>query len=333
VVTIKDVSKRAGVSKSTVSRVTANNGYVSERKREIIERAITELGYRPNTMARGLRSNRTNIIGNVVVDVASPFYAQMVGGSQAACRQAQKSMLISSGYADQNDESNAIMELIDRACDGLVLYLENPVREDVADIIRNSGIPIVMIGGDERKLGRAVIKIDNYSGAKTAMQFLVDKGHRHIIHLSGPLAYRDTRARLLGIKATLADANIDEKKVLIRHGEYFEKFGYLETLSLLDSGHKFTAVFAGDDDIAAGVILALKERGLHLPKDVSVIGFDDNFHARHLSPALTTVRQPTREVGRLAIELLAQILDGKDLEETEITVPTELIVRESVTTV
>jgi len=330
VATIKDVSKHAGVSKSTVSRVIMGQGYVSEQKKVLVEAAITKLGYRPNTMARALRSNRSNIIGNVVVDVASPFYAQMVGGSQAACRAANKSMIICSGFADQYDESNAIMELIDRACDGLVLYVENPVREDVAGIIRSIDLPVIMIGGDQDGIGRAVIKIDNFGGAKAAIQYLLDNGHRDIVHLSGPLAFRDTRARLSGIDAAIAEAGLPKGTVHVVHGEFLEQFGYEETLTLLDSGRKFTAIFAGDDDIAAGVILALKERGVRIPEDISVMGFDDNFHARHLTPGLTTIRQPTMAIGQMAVEMLVSILKGETLPETEITIPIELVVRDSV---
>ena len=112
--TITDVSRKAGVSRSTVSRLIAGNGYVSESARQAVEAAIAELGYRPNTMARGLRSNRSNLIGGVVVNVASPFYAQMVGGIQETCRSASKSFLVASGYADKDQEARAIIELIDR---------------------------------------------------------------------------------------------------------------------------------------------------------------------------------------------------------------------------
>src|SRR6186713_1081778 len=115
--TITDVSRKAGVSRSTVSRLIAGNGYVSDEARKAVEAAIAELGYRPNTMARGLRSNRSNILGAVVVNIASPFYAQMLGGIQDAARAAGKSVLVASGYAEPEEEARAIVELLDRACD------------------------------------------------------------------------------------------------------------------------------------------------------------------------------------------------------------------------
>lgn len=329
-VTINDVSRRAGVSRSTVSRVIADNGYVSEAKRKLIEAAIAELGYRPNTMARGLRSNRSNMIGGVVVDVASPFYAQMVGGMQKAARAAGKSVLIASGYADQAEESRAIIELIDRSCDGLLLYLENPIREDVADIIRTSRTPVVTIGGDEYPVARAAVRIDNFTGALEAMRLLLAEGHRHIAYLSGGLMYRDTRDRLRGIRAALQEKGLTIDDIYVEHGDFEERFGVAGTERLLASGFPVTAIFAGDDDVAAGALLALKSAGKRVPEDISLMGFDDNFHARHLTPSLTTVRQPVDEAGRVAAQLLIKILAGQVPEQAEITIEAPLIRRDSV---
>jgi LacI family transcriptional regulator len=328
--TITDVSKKAGVSRSTVSRVVADNGYVSQDKRETILAAIAELGYRPNTMARGLRSNRSDIIGGVVVNVSSPFYAQMVGGTQMACRAAGKSLLVTSGHAEIEAESRAIIELLDRACDGLILYLENPIQPDVLDILRKSGVPVVTIGGDDCAVARASIAIDNFSGAREAMRYLLDLGHRRIAHLSGGLMYRDSRERLRGIEAALGEYGLGLGDIHIEYGAFEERFGFAATETLLESGEPITAIFAGDDDIAAGALLALKRHGRRVPEDVSLIGFDDNFHARHLTPALTTVRQPVGEAGQLAANLLLQLLAGEAPERTEITVPTQLVMRESV---
>jgi LacI family transcriptional regulator len=329
-VTINDVSRRAGVSRATVSRVIADSGYVSDEKRRLIEAAIAELGYRPNTMARGLRSNRSNIIGAVVVDVSSPFYAKMVGGIQRGAKLGGRSVLSASGHADAADEAHAILELLDRACDGLILYLENPLRADVVELIRKSGIPVVSIGGDECPAATAKIHIDNFSGARDAMRLVLGNGHRAITYLSGGLMYRDTHDRLRGMAAALGEVGLGLDDIHIVHGEFDESFGFDGTIALLDSGRRVTALFAGDDDVAAGALLALKQAGRQVPDDISLIGFDDNFHARHLTPTLTTVRQPVDAVGRMAAEMLSQMIEGDRSGTAEITVPTELIVRQSV---
>lgn len=328
--TITDVSKKAGVSRSTVSRLIAGNGYVSDEARKAVEAAIQELGYRPNTMARGLRSNRSDIIGGVVVNVSSPFYAQMIGGMQETARGAGKSIIVASGYADRDEEAHAIVELLDRACDGLILYLENALREDVLEIVARSRTPVVTVGGNECPPARARVTIDNAAGAQAGMRLLLDQGHRQIVYLSGGTIYRDTHERLSGIDAALAEIGLCRDDIHVEHGSFSETFGQEATARLLIERPDITAIFAGDDDVAAGALLALKAAGKRVPEDVSLLGFDDNFHARHLTPGLTTVRQPVDEAGRVATRLLLSILDGEPVAEPVITIPTELIRRHSV---
>ena len=318
------------MSRATVSRVIAGSGYVSDEKRKLIEVAIADLGYRPHALARGLRSNRSDIFGAVVVDVSSPFYAQMLGGIQRGAKAAGKSVLSVSGHAVAEDEAHAIVELLDRACDGLILYLENQLRPDVVALIAKSHIPVVTIGGNEFPAATVRIHIDNAGGARDAMAHVLAQGHRAITYLSGGLKYRDTHDRLRGMAAALKEQNLTLDDIHIEHGDFIETFGYEATQRLLASGRRVTAIFAGDDDVAAGALLALKHAGKRVPEDISLVGYDDNFHARHLTPGLTTVRQPVDEVGRLAAELLCRLVAGETIAETEITVPTQLVVRQSV---
>ena len=328
--TIDDVSKRAGVSRSTVSRVVADNGYVSEEKRRVIQQAITELGYRPNTLAQALRSNRSNMIGAVVVDVGTPYFANMVYGLQRATRKAGKALMVSSGYADQDEEARAIIELVDRSCDGILLYLERPLRPDVADIIRAARIPVVMIGRQGCEVASGSVQLDNFGGARDAVNFLLDQGHRKIVHLSGQADFGDTVARLDGIAAALEARGMTMDDIRVVNGEFSQEFGYASTMALLEEGHEFTAIFAGDDDMAAGVLLALRHSGKSVPEDVSVIGFDDAFHARHLWPPLTTIRQPVDEIGETAATLLLKLLGEPAQALLQTIIGTTLVVRDSV---
>ena len=328
--TIDDVSKRAGVSRSTVSRVVADNGYVSEEKRRAIQTAIAELGYRPNTLAQALRSNRSNMIGAVVVDVGTPYFANMVYGLQRATRRAGKALMVSSGYADQDEEARAIIELVDRSCDGILLYLERPLRADVAEIIRAARIPVVMIGRMGCEVARGSVTLDNFGGARAAMRFLLEQGHRRIVHLSGQADFGDTVARLTGIEAALAEYGMTMSDIRVVNGIFHQDFGCSATMALLDEGHDFTAIFAGDDDMAAGVLLALRHAGKSIPGDVSVIGFDDTFHARHLWPPLTTVRQPVDEIGETAADMLLQLLGEPGSAALQTIIGTQLVVRDSV---
>lgn len=327
--TIDDVSRKAGVSRSTVSRVIAGNGYVSQEKRQAIEAAIAELGYRPNTMARGLRSNRSNIVGVVVGNVASPFYAQMMGGLQQACRSAGRSVLVQSGYGDADAEARAITELLDRACDGLIVHLENPLDPTVEAMLTRARVPVVTVGGEGWPGARMHISIDNAGGAKAAMLCLLDQGHRQIVHLSGGPRFRDSAARRAGIDQALAERGLPAQTVSIVDGDFTEAFGMAATEALIAERRPFTAIFAGDDDIGAGALSALKKAGLRVPEDVSLIGFDDNFHARHTSPSLTTVRQPIEAAGQMAAETLLAILADQAVTGREQVIPATLILRES----
>ena len=328
--TIDDVSRRAGVSRSTVSRVVADNGYVSEAKRRAIQQAIAELGYRPNTLAQALRSNRSNMIGAVVVDVGTPYFANMVYGLQRATRRAGKALMVSSGYADQDEEARAIIELVDRSCDGILLYLEKPLRPDVTAIIHAARIPVVMIGRMGNEVARGSVQLDNFGGARDAMNFLLRQGHRRIVHLSGQADFGDTVARLAGVEAALVEHGLSMADIRVVNGIFHQDFGYSATMALLDEGHDFTAIFAGDDDMAAGVLLALRHAGKSVPGDVSVIGFDDTFHARHLWPPLTTIRQPVDEIGETAADMLLQLLGEPGSAPLQTIIGTELVVRDSV---
>lgn len=328
--TITDVSKRAGVSRSTVSRVVAGNGYVSETKRKAIEKAIADLGYRPNTLAQALRSNRSNVIGAVVVDVGTPYFANVIYGVQRATRPAGKSLMVSSGYADQDEEARAIIELVDRSCDGIVLYLERPMRPDVVEIVRQARIPVVSIGHDHCPVSRGRVILNNYEGARLAMRHLLEQGHRKIVHLSGQVDFGDTVARIEGMAAALEEFRLGLEDIHIVNGIFHQDFGYGATRDLIAEGRDFTAIFAGDDDMAAGVLLALRDAGLRVPQDVSVMGFDDAFHAKHMWPPLTTVRQPVDALGEEAASLLLKLLAEPGSGPLQSIIDTNLVVRTSV---
>jgi len=179
----------------------ALNAEARARIGETCSKAIAELGYRPNTLAQALRSNRSNVIGTVVVDVGTTYFANVVYGLQNVTRAAGKALMISSGFADQDQEARAVIELVDRSCDGIVVYLERPMREDAVEIVRRAGIPIVSIGRNLCPVSRGTVSLNNFEGARSAMRHLLDQGHRRIVHMSGQADYGDTIARLQGIEA------------------------------------------------------------------------------------------------------------------------------------
>jgi len=328
--TISDVSKRAGVSRSTVSRVVAGNGYVSETKRRAIELAIAELGYRPNTFAQALRSNRSNVIGAVVVDIGTPYFANIIYGVQRAIRPAGKSLMVSSGYADQDMEARAVMEMVDRACDGIVLYLERPMRADVVEIVRKAAIPVVSISHDHCPLSGGRVLLDNFEGARIAMRVLLEQGHRNIVYLSGDPSIGDAIDRLVGVGAALNEYGMTLDDIEVLSGLFHEDFGFAAGRELLSRRRDFTAVFAGADVIAAGLYQAMAEAGLRIPDDISVIGFDDGYHAQFMSPPLTTIRQQVDLLGEHAAHHLLSLLADPSVGPLQSLVTTALVERSSV---
>lgn len=197
-------------------------------------------------------------------------------------------------------------------------------------IITQNRVPVVVIGGSTCSAAKGTVRIDNFAGARDAIRFLLAMGHRKIAYFSGNVAFHDTRERLLGIAAALAEAGMTRGDLYVDYGDYSEVFGQAAAVRLLDTRRDITAIFAGDDDIAAGVLLAVRQRGLQVPRDISIMGFDDNFHARHLTPTLTTIRQPIGLAGEMAADLLLSIIADKTPPTTDILIPTELLRRDSV---
>src|SRR5690606_6821733 len=181
------------------------------------------------------------------------------------------------------------------------------------------------IGRDHCPMSRGRVVLNNYDGARSAMRHLLASGHRKIVHLSGQSDFGDTIARLEGSAAALAEFGMGLDDIDIVNGIFHQDFGYAATRSPIEEGRDFTAIFAGDDDMAAGVLLALREARLSVPDDVSVMGFDDAFHAKHMWPPLTTVRQPIDTLGETAASMLLELLAGSASAPLHTIVDTDLV--------
>ncbi len=328
---IIDVAKLAGVSKSTVSRVLNPGSSVSPAAKEKVEQAISALNYRPNNFARGLKSNKSNMVGLVLVNVSSPYYAQMLGGAQNQIEGLGKEILVASGFGEKRKEIDAINALSARQCDGLLVYLETEFTEADLPSLKLSNAPIVTMGMEEPLLSKNSVQIDNEFGGYLAAKHLLDNGHRKILFLGGPEAYLDARRRKQGFLNAMNEMGVDEDEFILESGEYDEYFGYQSIKTHLEEKSDFTAICAGDDDIAAGVLAALREAKIAVPEQISVIGYDDNFHAKHTYPALTTIRQPISELGANATQLLIEVMGQPEGIGRHLVLRPELVIRDSVT--
>lgn len=329
--TIKEVSSLARVSPSTVSRVLNGNAPVADGTRARVLAAVEELGYQPNAFARGLVTNRSDGIGVVVNEISSPFYSSIVQGIEEVVEAAGRHLIVSSGHARERLERDAVEFLKQRRCDALILHVEAISDYDLLQWAKQEP-PVVLVGRYVAELADRCIHLDNVAGGYLATKHMIEHGHRAIAHITGWMAIEDARARMEGYRRALAEAGIPFDEMLVVEGDFVEEGGGRATRRLLERDREFTALVAANDQTAAGALHVLREHGLDVPGDVSVIGYDDVLLAQYLYPALTTIRQPLADMGRAAAQLALAALDGSDGRGVKRRFDPILIERDSVTT-
>jgi DNA-binding LacI/PurR family transcriptional regulator len=329
--TIRDVAARAGVSHQTVSRVINHSPRVTEATRQRVLDAIRDLSYVPSPMARGLSTNQTRSIGVVADDVSDHFFARVVAGAEEEARRRGYYLMI--GSVEPDDEEIGYLRLmLERRVEGLILARPSvPLAEADLAAARSAGVPLVAVGSSELS-GVPVVDVDNRQGGYDATRHLLQEGHRQIATVVGPAGWPSAAARLEGYRQALREAALAEDPELVEHAsDWGLESGQAAAAVLLERGPAFTAVFAQSDLIALGAIRGLREAGLRIPDDVSVVGYDDLPVAAYVEPALTTVHQPMGEVGARAAGIVLDQIAGGDAPAAEThLLPTALVVRESV---
>ncbi len=315
--TIRDVSQLAKVSQATVSRVLNGTAPVSRSKREAVLAAIERLAYQPNTFARSLATNRSHAIGALVSELSSAAYGDIVRGIESVIEERGMHLVVSSGHARSDVELSSFEFLKERRTDALILQIDATDDDDLVEWVRKSDLPVMIVGRLIHAIEERCVYLDNVTGGAIATRHLLERGHRRIAHIAGLKRLADARDRLTGYRRALAEADVAYDESLVAEGGFIEDGGYRAMEELLERGAGFTAVFASNDQSAAGALKALRQAGLRVPDDVSLVGFDDLFIAHYLHPALTTVRQPFAEMGQAAARLALMSL-GID-EEKEVT--------------
>lgn len=312
-VTLGMVAEACGVSPSTVSRILNGTAIVSEEKRAAVDRAIAELGFVPNPIARGLAGGRTMSVGVITQVIDSPFYGVALRGIEEELDPLGYSPLFVSGHWNAEHEKRCFDTLMARRVDGLIVLtgrLSNATLKNFA-----KQVPIVITGRELKAPNLYSLDFDNYQGARLATEHLLERGHRDIAHIAGDQLHPDAIERLRGYRDALEAAGVPFRESLVLPGMYFEESGREMVERLLASGQRFTAIFAANDQMAFGAAVALHERGLRVPDDVSLVGFDDLAPAAHVVPPLTTVHQAGRELGRAAARALLALLNGTEPKE------------------
>ena len=321
---LEDVAALAKVSHQTVSRVINNHPNVSAATRVRVEAAIAELGYRRNTAARSLVTRRTQTIGVLASELGQYGPANMLLGVQQAAREAGYFVSIAAiKGAGATAISDAVRHLTDQGADGMIVIVPHDGTLQTLEQL-NLDLPVIVVGGagDERLSGAMV---DQKLGARLAVAHLISLGHRRIGHVSGPLDWIDGQARVKGWREELADAGLPDD--LLIEGDWSAGSGYRIGQQLAEQ-RDATAVFVSNDQMALGLLRAFGEKGVRVPEDVSVVGFDDQPESAYFMPPLTTVRQDFEELGKRCMDLMrAQIEEGA--AAGTLVVGPELVVRAS----
>ena len=323
--TLRMVAQESGVSITTASRVINNSPHVSRTKRAAVQAAIAKLGFVPNGIAKSLVQGRSHTVGLVAQFFESPFYARLLRSVEETLSTAGYGLVVSSGHWNRREEEQCVATLRARQVDGIIVLtgaLDDGFLKSLA-----ADLPVVVTGRALHAPGLHALHSDDHQGALAATRHLLQLGHRRIVHIAGTETHADAFERERGYRDALREAGIDADPALIVRGDYREESGAQAVEVLLARGVDFTAVFAANDQMATGATQVLFRRGLRVPEDVSVVGFDDLLAAKFASPPRTSVNLCVAELGRRAALAMLDLLAGRT---PAITAPEpELVVRGS----
>lgn len=329
-ITIREVAEKAEVSQMTVSRVLNHPSLVKKETTERVQRAIEELNYRPNLMARGLAGGKSLLIGLIYNNPSTNYLGEVLFGAINACSEQGHHLLVEDYLVDFENASVAELakRIRDSGVDGLIVCPPLAEIPKVAKSLKESGVPCVHISASSSDADSRYVMVDEAGSAALMTSYLLDKGHKRIAFIGGEPSHISSQQRRQGYLAALEARGIKSDPDYVVDGAYTYRTGMEGAKKLLKLKTPPTAIFAANDDMAAGVIAAVQQMGLQVPADISVAGFDDTAIARTVWPGLTTVRQPISEMANQAVTVLGQPNDSN--QERGIIVDVCIIERESV---
>jgi LacI family transcriptional regulator len=328
-VTIRDVAQLAGVSPATVSKVMNDAPYVSEETRLRVRAAADKLNFRPNRIARSLKMSQTATLGLITDDLEGVFTLAMMRGVEEIASAQGFSVFLCNSYGDMARERAHLELLLDKKVDGIILLSGYRVRQRGAPALPLGSVPVVYLYQYTYDLPVPCVVPDDFAGAVIGARHLLAQGRRRIGIINGPSHFEATHLRLDGVRTTLQEAGIPFDPGLVRVGRWDETNGYMLAHELMALPSPPDALFCMSDSLASGALVALRERGINVPNDLSLIGFDNRNFAAHQRPPLTTIALPLVEMGRLAGELLLRAIRENVQPATLHRVSCELIVRQS----
>ncbi|WP_368489497.1 LacI family DNA-binding transcriptional regulator [Clostridium sp. BJN0013] len=325
---IKDVAKEAGVSIATVSRVLNDVDVVNEETKKKVLAAIKKLGYRPNIVARSLKTQKTRTIGIIIPDISNQFYPEIVRGAEDVANIYDYNIMLCNTDLDIEKETEYLKVLKEKMSDG-VLYMSNSLEEDMLNLIKQLQIPMVLVETTNDKEDIPSVTIDNEKAAYDGVTYLINKGNKKVAYIGASEDMANASAvRYKGYKKALEENNLKVDKDRTYFSNLKAKDGYEGINKILDKV-EVDSIFCSSDEIAMGAINALRDRGIKVPEDVDVMGFDNIYSASIFYPKLTTVAQPIYDMGSVGMRMLIKLINNQKMDNTNYVLPHQLIERDS----
>ena len=326
---IYEVAELAGVSLATVSRVINPGAKVSEKTRQKVLDAMRQLGYQPNSIAQSLATRSSNSVGVLVSGLHGPSFGAMLSAIEQTLKAAGKFVLVAAGHSKEEQEREALRFLVSRNCDALIVHVERLPDKFLLDHDHDR-TPLVVMNRKVRGLADHCFSLNNELGGYLATQSLIRHRHKRIAYVSGPLDWVDAKQRFAGHKRALAEAGLKFDERLLVEGDYHETGGQDALNALFAKDVPFTAVVCANDEMRAGPMAAPHERGLDLPRELSIVGFDDAPISRYVYPKLTTIHYPVADMGHMAARWVLKHVYDQPHDVQQVFEP-KLVERDSVT--
>ncbi|KDM90024.1 substrate-binding domain-containing protein [Photobacterium galatheae] len=328
--TMKDIAKLAGVSTSTVSHVINKSRFVSDEIAERVNNAAKALNYAPSALARSLKVNRTQTIGMLVTTSTNPFFGEVVKGVERSCYQKGYNLILCNTEGDNERMKASIDTLLQKRVDGLLLMCSTLEGERIEVFDRYPDIPVVVMDWGPMSFASDKIQDNSYQGGYLAAQYLIDCGHRDIGCITGPLIKYQAQIRYEGFKRAMNEAGLVFNRDWVIESDFECEGGYDAFNTMYASGTLPSAIFVCNDMMAMGVINAANEKGIRIPDDLSIIGYDDIHIAKFMTPSLTTIHQPKYRLGQAAVETLLKRINKEITEPQVVQLEPTLVERQSV---
>ncbi len=330
-ITLRDLARSANVSVTVASRVMSNYGYVSQEKKKKVRSMAKKLGYSPNILARSLKTESTSCIGVVIADITANFFTLLVRGADDVARQNGYHLIVCNSDENPQKEKDHLDELWNRKVDGIILCPTEGNRHRLKMIWR-AGMPLVLVDRKLPEIDAVSVTVDNRLGAFEGVAHLIQHGFRRTAIINGLPGISALEDRFLGYKQALQQAGIPVDPQLVKYGELDSEISRRRTRELLEIRNRPDSFFITCEAMIVGTIQAIKEKGLRIPEDVGIVGFDDPLWAPLLEPPLTTVRQPNYSVGTIAAQTLISQIRGNRVKTAlggDIVLRPELMIRGS----